>query len=121
MHTLSLFAFARRGSRRAGAGGRWLVPAAARAERTMSARLRGAAALIAVVAVLAAGSGALAEPRYYNDNASIPTSHPDWMKWLPDDVLVSNLSIPGTHDSGAYESYTAYTSSAVYCQGLSIA
>jgi hypothetical protein len=25
--------------------------------------------------------------------------HPDWMKGLPDDVLISQLSIPGTHDT----------------------
>lgn len=25
--------------------------------------------------------------------------YPDWMKWLPDDVLISQLSIPGTHET----------------------
>ena len=32
----------------------------------------------------------------------IGTSNPDWMSWLPDDILLSELSIPATHDTMSY-------------------
>ena len=38
--------------------------------------------------------------------AGSPSGEPDWMARLPDTQLLSQLSIPGTHDSGAmYEPY----------------
>ncbi|HEX5220507.1 MAG TPA: phosphatidylinositol-specific phospholipase C domain-containing protein [Verrucomicrobiae bacterium] len=39
--------------------------------------------------------------RSYNRSSSIETSHPDWMRWVPDSTLLSDLSIPGTHDTMA--------------------
>ena len=82
---------------------------------------RFAAALMTLGAFLAVSTGAWADGRYYNSNATIYTSHPDWMGWLPESLKLSELSIPGTHDSGAYESYAGFTSSSVYTQGLTIA
>lgn len=37
----------------------------------------------------------------YCDETKPDKFNPNWMKDIPDDTLVSNLSIPGTHDSGA--------------------
>ena len=52
-----------------------------------------------VVALLAATATAIADGLYYYDESSIQTSHPDWMSWLPDDMYLGEISIPGTHDS----------------------
>ncbi len=42
----------------------------------------------------------LANPRYvYSDDNEIQTRHPDWMSWLPDSISISELSLPGTHDT----------------------
>ena len=41
-------------------------------------------------------------PRYYNSVDSISTSHADWMKWVPDDFTLAQMSIPGTHDTLTY-------------------
>lgn len=32
-------------------------------------------------------------------NYTFPTSNPDWMSYLPDDLPISALSVPGTHDT----------------------
>ena len=38
----------------------------------------------------------------YSHDSSIGTSNPDWMASLPDQLRLSELSIPATHDSGSY-------------------
>jgi len=39
----------------------------------------------------------------YSHDSSTGTTYTDWMAALPDAKLLSRLSLPGTHDSGAYE------------------
>ena len=39
--------------------------------------------------------------RSYNEERNIEVRHPDWMKWLPDEISLAALSIPGTHDTMA--------------------
>jgi 1-phosphatidylinositol phosphodiesterase len=55
--------------------------------------------------------------RYYNDEETISTSHTDWMKWVPDDFSLAQMSIPGTHDTMTYN-LPAYT--AAWTQNLSL-
>lgn len=43
------------------------------------------------------------ETRAYSHDGEAKTSNPDWMTGLRDDVLLSELSIPGTHDSMSRE------------------
>ena len=54
---------------------------------------------IAIIVLTSVSATALAEGRYYNSETTIQTSHPDWMSWLPDDIYLGEISIPGTHDS----------------------
>ncbi|MBW3621846.1 MAG: phosphatidylinositol-specific phospholipase C domain-containing protein [Armatimonadetes bacterium] len=51
--------------------------------------------------------------RFYNSSESIDTEHEDWMSWLPDTIRLTELSIPGTHDSGSF-----YGGDAVQTQSL---
>lgn len=37
----------------------------------------------------------------FNDERTINLQHSDWMSWVPDDVPLGVLSIPGTHDTMA--------------------
>jgi 1-phosphatidylinositol phosphodiesterase len=55
--------------------------------------------------------------RYYNDEETISTNHADWMKWVPDDFTLAQMSIPGTHDTLTYD-LPAYT--AAWNQNLSL-
>ncbi|WP_255208006.1 phosphatidylinositol-specific phospholipase C [Myxococcus sp. AM009] len=67
-------------------------------------RLRHAVAML-VVGLVAIASPAAARGRYYNDSGSIQTHHPSWMSWVPDSTSLAALSLPGTHDTMAYQSY----------------
>jgi 1-phosphatidylinositol phosphodiesterase len=67
-------------------------------------RLRQAVALL-VLCLVAVATPASARGRYYNDSGSIDTQHPNWMSWVPDATRLSALSLPGTHDTMAYQSY----------------
>ncbi|OJT20209.1 hypothetical protein BO221_32780 [Archangium sp. Cb G35] len=67
----------------------------------MSLIPRGALALL--LALLLPAPFAAAHGRYFNDSTSIPTHHPNWMRWVPDSTRVSALSLPGTHDTMADE------------------
>lgn len=40
---------------------------------------------------------------YYSESSNPKKLFEDWMKEIPDDVLLSSLTIPGTHDSCAYK------------------
>lgn len=51
--------------------------------------------------VLAAPSPAHVSPGYAHDSRVL-TRHPDWMGKLRDDVRLSQLSIPGTHDTMSF-------------------
>jgi len=42
-----------------------------------------------------------ARGRFYNHRSTIQTDHPDWMRWLPDELSLSQLSLAGTHDTMA--------------------
>ncbi|MFD5827612.1 ricin-type beta-trefoil lectin domain protein [Lentzea sp. NPDC060358] len=42
------------------------------------------------------------ETEGYSHESGTDATNPDWMRRLPDQVRFSELSIPGTHDSGAY-------------------
>ncbi|MCP3102813.1 phosphatidylinositol-specific phospholipase C [Myxococcus sp. K15C18031901] len=67
-------------------------------------RPRGAPLLLAL-ACLAFATSASARGRYYNHSGSIETSHPAWMSWVPGSTSLAALSLPGTHDTMAYQSY----------------
>src|SRR6266487_4141969 len=41
------------------------------------------------------------DTRSYNSADTVETSHPDWMRWVPDNKRLSELSLPGTHDTMA--------------------
>ncbi len=62
-------------------------------------------AVMLVLASVALASEASARGRYYNDSGSIETHHPSWMSWVPDSTRLSVLSLPGTHDTMAYQSH----------------
>jgi 1-phosphatidylinositol phosphodiesterase len=81
-----------------------------------------ATTLVALLSLLTVSATALASNtvRAYFDDGNIQTSHPDWMSRIPDDTRLGALSIPGTHDSAAYESYFGFTSSNVYTQSLDL-
>ena len=40
---------------------------------------------------------------YYSESSNPKKFFEDWMKEIPDDVLLSSITIPGTHDSFAYK------------------
>ena len=40
---------------------------------------------------------------YYSESSNPKKLFEDWMKEIPDDILLSSLTIPGTHDSYAYK------------------
>lgn len=58
-------------------------------------------ALVALSSLLLPPASATAGGRYYNSDSTIDTSHPDWMRWIPDHHSLAELSIPGTHDTMA--------------------
>ena len=55
------------------------------------------------------------DPDYWNETDPPSTSNAQWMSRLPDSKLVSEISVPGTHNSMAREGGPAY-----WCQSLSI-
>ncbi|WP_052809853.1 phosphatidylinositol-specific phospholipase C [Streptomonospora alba] len=70
----------------------------------VSRHTRALAVLAALAAVLAVGlpaSPALADTRHSGDLHL--TSDPDWMSRLPDGTSLADLSVPGTHDTMAYD------------------
>jgi predicted nucleotidyltransferase len=64
-------------------------------------------AVLTAFAILNAGATAYPSQRlpstpWYNETALADTTATDWMAQLPDLLLVSELSVPGTHESHAY-------------------
>ncbi|NMO19255.1 phosphatidylinositol-specific phospholipase C domain-containing protein [Pyxidicoccus fallax] len=57
--------------------------------------------LLLLLALLVPAQRAAAQSQSYNSGASIPTYHPDWMRWVPDSTSLAALSLPGTHDTMA--------------------
>lgn len=57
--------------------------------------------IVALVLLISEGSFAHNHPGYSHDG-KIKTSHPAWMETLRDNVRISELSIPGTHDTMAF-------------------
>ena len=79
-------------------------------------------ALIAVFAAVQLASG---EDRStyttVNGAGETPaTSHKNWMSALPDSMLISELSIPGTHDAGCISQYGDVSSGYADCQDAKI-
>ncbi len=70
-----------------------------------------AGAVIAIFPVLAHAHDTPA----YSHDAQAKTSNPDWMSKLKDDTLVSQLSLPGTHDTMSF-----YGGDAVQTQSMSL-
>jgi len=82
---------------------------------------RGALALL--LALFLPAPFAAAHGRYFNDATSIPTQHPNWMRWLPNATKVSALSIPGTHDTMADETewyVTVFERAWILTQGMNL-
>ncbi|MFY0574867.1 phosphatidylinositol-specific phospholipase C [Cystobacter fuscus] len=66
---------------------------------------------------------AAAHGRYFNDSGSVPTSHPNWMRWIPSSTSVAALSLPGTHDTMANETewyVTAIERAWILTQGMEL-
>jgi 1-phosphatidylinositol phosphodiesterase len=59
-------------------------------------------AMSAISVALATPASAHATDGYSHDS-TIGTTNTDWMSWLPSGASLSELSIPGTHDTGAYK------------------
>jgi hypothetical protein len=78
--------------------------------------------LIAVFAAVQLASGVdLSTYTTVNDDGEIPaTWHRSWMSALPDSMLISELSIPGTHDSGCIDKEGDATSLIADCQDAKI-
>jgi 1-phosphatidylinositol phosphodiesterase len=57
--------------------------------------------LVLTLSVLAPFAARADATRSYNRSSTIETSHPNWMRWVPDSQLLSDLSLPGTHDTMA--------------------
>lgn len=55
--------------------------------------------LLLTLSVLAPFTARADATRSYNRNSTIEASHPDWMRWVPDSKRLSELSLPGTHDT----------------------
>ncbi|MHB0802931.1 phosphatidylinositol-specific phospholipase C [Bacillus thuringiensis] len=55
-----------------------------------------------------------------NTSSSLSIAYPDWMSQLRNDVTISQLSIPGTHDSGAMHSAAAVDGPWVKAQSLEL-
>lgn len=74
------------------------------------------APVISLILILSLGevSHAHNNPGYYHGGGAI-ASNPRWMTSLKDDVLLSQLSIPGTHDTMSF-----YGGDAVQTQGMSL-
>ncbi|WP_434386981.1 phosphatidylinositol-specific phospholipase C domain-containing protein [Melittangium boletus] len=82
---------------------------------------RGALALL--LALLLPAPFAAAHGRYYNSETSVPTQHPNWMRWVPDGTRVSALSVPGTHDTMADETewyVTVFERAWILTQGMNL-
>ena len=78
--------------------------------------------LIAVFAAAQFACGADLSTYTTADNAgTVPaTFHKTWMSALPDSMLISELSIPGTHDSGCEDNHSAFDAGAAECQDADI-
>jgi 1-phosphatidylinositol phosphodiesterase len=57
--------------------------------------------LVLTLSVLAPFAARADATRSYNRSSTIETSHPNWMRWVPDSKLLSELSLPGSHDTMA--------------------
>lgn len=74
----------------------------------MKRLFRTSAQAVTLVAALLAASLALAAPASahrtdsYSHDSTTGATNDGWMGWLPDGALLSELSLPGTHDTGAY-------------------
>jgi 1-phosphatidylinositol phosphodiesterase len=56
---------------------------------------------VLTLSVLAPFAARADATRSYNRSSTIETSHPDWMRWVPDSKKLSELSLPGSHDTMA--------------------
>ncbi|WXH34003.1 hypothetical protein WA016_08014 [Myxococcus stipitatus] len=61
--------------------------------------------VLLLLGLVAPAMPAFARGRYYNHSGSIETNHPSWMRWIPSSTSLAMLSLPGTHDTMAYQSY----------------
>jgi 1-phosphatidylinositol phosphodiesterase len=59
------------------------------------------AAVLAAASVALATSASASTTDAYSHDSTIGASNPAWMSWLSSNASLSELSIPGTHDSGA--------------------
>ena len=57
---------------------------------------------------------------HYNSELKPDRLFPAWISYIPDDKLISQLSIPGTHDSGTYNCKWDQLCDASQCQSWSI-
>ncbi|OJH40080.1 phosphatidylinositol-specific phospholipase C [Cystobacter ferrugineus] len=76
-----------------------------------------------LLALLLPAPFAAAHGRYFNDSGSVPTSHPNWMRWIPSSTSIAALSLPGTHDTMANETewyVTAIERAWILTQGLEL-
>lgn len=69
--------------------------------RARATRIALAAALIAsLLAIVPTGPASAADPEdFYNHSSDTTVEFPDWMSWVSDGTKISELALPGTHQS----------------------
>ena len=72
--------------------------------------------LLATVALVLLPAARADDTRAYSQSDTPETSHPAWMKWVPDYIKLSRMSIPGTHDT-----MSLYGGDLIETQDLSLA
>jgi len=79
--------------------------------------------LVVAVVVCACVSPVHAQDdNWYNRHGAINTFNPDWMTRLPDNILITELSLPGTHDTmSRCLGYTSAVCDWLECQTLTLA
>lgn len=69
-----------------------------------NAKIKGMAALLALlILLLGVGSSAAHDDSGYSHDATIGYTNKGWMGQLPNEMLLSQMSIPGTHDTMTYQ------------------
>lgn len=57
---------------------------------------------------------------HYNSNSAPDSTQPNWMSRLPDNLRASQISIPGTHDSGTFDCSWYQACDSSQCQSWNI-
>jgi len=90
---------------------------------THKGKIRAVAMLLAAfIFVLAMGSVLAHEDDGYSHDASIGYTNKDWITKLPDEMLLSQMSIPGTHDTMSFQTigWCSFVEASVLTQSMDL-